>query len=63
MPEKKFQTIVFQYVSDDEDPTEMVPFFTERIMQSANILHEKGWGLDIRYGTADRSIMDEVEED
>ena len=63
MPEKKFQTIVFRYVSDDGDPTEMVPFFEERVVQCASILHEKGWGLDVRYGVADESIMDEVEED
>jgi len=62
MANKKYLSILFQYVSDDGDPTEIIPYFEERIIESAKNLHQKGWGLDVRYGTADRNIMDQVEE-
>ena len=59
----KYYTVVFQYTSDDDDPTEPVPFFAERVVAAASQLHEKGWGLDVRYGTANRDIMDQVKEE
>ena len=63
MSNKKYSTVVFQFVSDDGDPTEPVPFFAERVVKAATHLHQTGWGLDVKYGNADRDIMDQVEEE
>jgi hypothetical protein len=58
----KYYTVVFQYSSDDGDATEPVPFFADRVVAAASQLHETGWGLDVRYGTADKKILDLVKE-
>ena len=58
----EYYTVVFQYCSDDGDPTEVPPFFADRVVSAMEIFAEKGWGLDIRYGTAEKKIVDMVKE-
>tara|TARA_Y100000310_G_scaffold309170_1_gene353033 strand:- start:290 stop:472 length:183 start_codon:yes stop_codon:yes gene_type:complete len=58
----KYYTVVFQFSSDDGDPTEPVPFFADRVVAAASQLHEEGWGLDVRYGTAEQDILEMVKE-
>jgi len=59
-PKEKFWTIAFQFDGDGErvDPP---PHIEDRILACMQILHQVGWGLDIKWGEAPKDLLDQIE--
>ena len=58
-PDKRFWTIAFQY-DGDMDPVDPPPHIEERILACMQILHQVGWGLEIKWGAAPKDLLDQI---
>lgn len=60
---REYFTIVFQYSSDDGDPTTIPPHFVDRVITASSLFHIDGFGLEVTWGKASQSILNQVDTD
>ncbi len=58
---EKFYTIALQYDVDGE-PCDPPPHIEDRMVMMMQIMHERGYGMDVSYGYAVKKIMKTIEE-
>jgi len=57
---KKFWTLAIQYDVDGE-PCDPPNHIEERIVTMMRIMHEIGFGMDVKYGLAQKEMMDIIQ--
>ena len=58
---KKFSTIAIQF-DVSGDPCDPPPHIEDRMVMMMQIMHERGYGMDVSYGYAVKKIMKTIEE-
>jgi len=57
---KKFWTLAIQYDVDGE-PCDPPHHIEERLVTMMQIMHEIGFGMDVKYGFAQKEMMDIIQ--
>lgn len=56
----EYYTVVYQFRTEENEPTPIPPNFVDRVLAAAKVLHVMGFGLEITYGQAALEITNEV---
>tara|TARA_R100000152_G_C6781425_1_gene215884 strand:- start:6090 stop:6281 length:192 start_codon:yes stop_codon:yes gene_type:complete len=57
---KKFYTIALQYDVDGE-PCDPPHHIEDRMVAMMQLMHEIGFGMDVKYGYAEQNILDMID--
>lgn len=57
---KKYWTLAIQYDVDGE-PCEPPHHIEDRIVALMQMMHEMGFGMSVKYGHAEASLLDDIE--